>query len=150
MGGRLAWLLQLALMAPALGASPADAAGLSGPSPQAAAPYEEGPGSPIAPVLKVESAVYDGRLLSLDVRVPSAGALRIGLPVKCTRNDADCHRRAWVSRQSRERGVLTIRKALKPRLGRDGRMTAALRFDGPQGMSIQRQAFGVHIAPAGR
>jgi hypothetical protein len=88
----------------------------------------------LAQRVRVFGATFDGRILSLQVEVPSAGRLSIGIPTICgDRNGGVCRGRTWIRRHAARRGRLVIRRVLSLRLGADRKISIPVRFGEPGG-----------------
>lgn len=84
----------------------------------------------IPQVLDIAGARYDGRLLTLKVRVPGPGELSLGVPVACGRaKAADCRKRAAISRRVAQKGELVLKKRLVPRLDSGHRLNLSARME---------------------
>ncbi len=98
-------------------------------------------------ILTIAAATYDGRVLTLDVEVPEAGKLRMGIPVTCAAA-GPCHRKTTIFKQATHAGHLIVRKRLSLRLGADPRISVPARFQMPAGgliVSILRPKVHVRL-----
>jgi hypothetical protein len=97
-------------------------------------------------ILKVWAAKYDGRVLTLDVEVPSAGELLLRIPTRCrTGAPAPCHRKTSVVRQASAREHLIIRRPMSVRMVSSGRLNLQARMEMPEGISISALRPKVHL-----
>jgi hypothetical protein len=94
---------------------------------------------------RVSRARYTGRVVTLRVNVPGEGKLRLGIPTACGNPGASCHRRAWISRHSRRRGTLVIKKSLSLRLGAGNRIAVSMRFRTADGVTARTSKVKVHL-----
>jgi hypothetical protein len=80
--------------------------------------------------LDIAGARYDGRLLTLKVRVSGPGELSLGVPVACGgRKATGCHRRTTISRRVAQKGELVVKKRLVPRLDFRHRLNLSARME---------------------
>jgi hypothetical protein len=80
--------------------------------------------------LDIAGARYDGRLLTLKVRVPGPGELSLAVPVVCGRaRAAECRKRTTISRRVAKKGELVLKKRLVPRLDSGHRLNLSARME---------------------